>query len=173
MLSRLKSNDSYLCVGKILSPFGVGGLIRVKSFTSPKENIFEFANLFVEENDCVLNLKICGFKNYRDKFLVDFLNIDDRSTASLYTNKLIFIKKECLPSIPEDKFYWGDLKGFKVINGDNFELGKVIDFIETGSKDVMRIMGSREIFIPFVWNHYILKVNDREKTIIVDWEQDW
>ena len=111
MLSRLKSKDSYLCVGKILSPFGVRGLIRVKSFTSPKENIFEFANLFVEENECILNLKICGFKNYRDKFLVDFLNIDDRSIASLYTNKFIFIKKESLPSIPEGKFYWGDLRG--------------------------------------------------------------
>jgi len=65
------------------------------------------------------------------------------------------------------------LTGFKVINENNFELGKVVDFIETGSKDVMRILGSKEIFIPFVWNHYILQVDDKDRTIIVDWEQDW
>ena len=65
------------------------------------------------------------------------------------------------------------MEGYKVINENNIEFGKVMDFIETGSKDVMRILGSKEIFIPFVWNYYVLKVNEKEKTIIVDWEQDW
>lgn len=169
----MRSKGSYIHVGKILSPFGVRGLIRFKSFTSPKENVFGFTSLFIEEKGCLVNLKICGYKNYRNNFLVEFSNIDNRSIASMYTNKFVFIKKESLPSIPEGEFYWADLTGFKVINENNFELGKVVDFIETGSKDVMRILGSKEIFIPFVWNHYILRVDDKDRTIIVDWEQDW
>ncbi len=169
----MKSKDSHICVGKFLSPFGVRGLVRVKSFTSPRENIFGFTNLFVKDNECVENLKVREFRKYRNNFLVNFSNIDNRSIASLYTNKLVFIKRESLPSVPEGEFYWGNLEGYKVINENNIEFGKVMDFIETGSKDVMRILGSKEIFIPFVWNYYVLKVNEKEKTIIVDWEQDW
>ncbi len=169
----MKSKDSYRCVGKILSPFGVRGSLRFKSFTSPKENIFGFSNLVVEEDDCYVNLKVCEFRNYKSIFLVDFLGIENRSAACLYTNKFVFIKKATLPTLSKGEFYWGDLIGFKVVNRKNCELGRVVDFIETGSKDVMRILGSKEIFIPFVWDYYILMVNDTEKIINVDWEQDW
>ena len=169
----MKSKDSFRCVGKILSPFGVRGSLRFKSFTSPKENILRFPNLLIEEDDSFINLTVCEFRNYKSIFLVDFHDIVDRSLASLYTNKFVFIKKEALPFLPKGKFYWEDLIGFKVVNMENRELGRVIDFIETGSKDVMRILGSKEIFIPFVWNRYILMVNDMEKIINVDWEQDW
>ena len=149
------------------------GSLRLRSFTSPKENILGFPNLLIAEEERFVSLKVCEFRNYKAIFLVDFSDIDNRSAASLYTNKLVFINKESLPFLPKGEFYWEDLIGFKVINRENCELGRVVDFIETGSKDVMRILGSKEIYIPFVWNHYILMVNDIEKVINVDWEKDW
>ena len=137
----MKSKDSYRCVGKILSPFGVRGSLRFKSFMSPKENILGFPNLLIEEDDSFVNLKVCEFKNYKSIFLVDFQDIVDRSAASFYTNKFVFIKKEALPFLTKGEFYWEDLIGFKVVNTENCELGRVVDFIESGSKDVMRILG--------------------------------
>ena len=108
----MKSKDSFRCVGKILSPFGVRGSLRFKSFTSPKENILSFPNLLIEEDDSFINLTVCEFRHYKSIFLVDFHDIVDRSAASLYTNKFVFIKKEALPFLPKGEFYCENMLDF-------------------------------------------------------------
>ena len=165
--------DTVICVGKILSPFGIGGLVRLKSYTDPKENIFKFPSLFHQENNDLMPLVVTAFRSYQSIFLVNFSRIENRSLASNFKNKFVFIKKTYLPPTPTGEFYWEDLKGFSVINKNKFEFGKVAEFIETGGKDVMRIVGVEEFFIPFVWDYYILSVNREQKIILVDWDSSW
>ena len=67
--------------------------------------------------------------------------------------------------------YWRDLIGFEVHNEDNLNLGILDSFFETGSNDVMIVIGSNKnrMLIPFINVEVVKKVDLKKKIISVDW----
>ena len=87
-----------------------------------------------------------------------------------FKGREIFIPKSDLPE-REDKFYWNDLIGLKVIIRSSEKiLGKVHSLMETGSNDVLIIKNpnQEDILIPFIMKQVILEVT--KESIYVDWE---
>ena len=165
--------NSFICAGKILTPHGLNGLVRLKSFTNPIENIFKFSSLVLIENEDSILFHVDKFHSYQNIFLVKFDQISDRTIAKQFANKYLFVGKNQLPPLLEGEFYWNELIGYQVNNENKFEFGKVVELIETGGKDVMRIVGYKEFFIPFVLDHYVKDVDKIAKTITVEWEAGW
>ena len=67
--------------------------------------------------------------------------------------------------------------GCKVVTVDGYEMGKVIDLMETGSNDVLVVkanlkdaFGVKERLIPFLDEQVIKKVDLTTGTIEVDWD---
>ena len=165
--------NSFIRAGKILTPHGLSGLVRLRSFTNPIENIFKFSSLVLIENEKSILFHIDKFHSYQNIFLVKFDQISDRTIAKQFANKYLFVGKNQLPPLLEGEFYWNELIGYQVNNENKFEFGKVVELIETGGKDVMRIVGYKEFFIPFVLDHYVKDVDKIAKTITVEWEEGW
>jgi len=67
--------------------------------------------------------------------------------------------------------------GLQVVNVDGYEMGKVIDMMETGSNDVLVVkanlkdaFGVKERLIPFLDEQVIKKVDLATGVIEVDWD---
>jgi 16S rRNA processing protein RimM len=67
--------------------------------------------------------------------------------------------------------------GCQVITTEGYELGKVVDMMETGSNDVLVVkanlkdaFGAQERLIPFLDEQVIKKVDLSTGTIEVDWD---
>ena len=80
-----------------------------------------------------------------------FEGIDSIDKAEKLKTKDLFIKKEDLPSLEEDEFYYHQLMDCTVFNEKDEELGKVVDILETGANLVLRVQnGTSSFLVPFV-----------------------
>jgi 16S rRNA processing protein RimM len=162
-----------LIVGKINGIYGVQGWVKVYSHTDPIENIFSYQPWYLKCKDGqwreveVLNHRV----HMGGKALVAKLEgVDDREVARTLMGCEIAIDRGQLPPA-EDGYYWVDLIGCDVIDQHGKHLGKVVDMIETGSHDVMRIKGDKDQhLIPLVEGHFVTRVDIPNKKIHVDWD---
>ena len=198
------STEELVVVGKIGSPFGVKGWLRVNSFTDPQSNIWDFDSWFLVKNDqlnsfsnnnLINNIKhisnynndinmdnnniyiLSRFQESRNKFLVLFQDIIDRTQASKLTNKSIAIKRSDLPKLTTDQYYWVDLIGAKVYNLSNFLLGCLDHVFATAAHDIMVIKNIEnnkniEYLIPYSLKDTVVKIDLENRIIIVNWKVD-
>lgn len=196
------STEELVVIGKIGSPFGVKGWLRVNSFTDPQSNIWDFDSWFLLKNDQlnhfsnnnlinsakhVSNLnglnandniyRLSRLKESRNKFLVLFQDIIDRTQASKLTNKSIAIKRSDLPKLTTDQYYWVDLIGAKVYNLSNFLLGCLDHVFATAAHDIMVIKNIEnnkniEYLIPYSLSDTVVKIDLENRIIIVNWKVD-
>ena len=72
----------------------------------------------------------------------------------------------------EGSYYWTDLVGLEVVNGQGEILGVVKRMFSNGAHDVMELSGERERLLPWV-PPVVRKVDLQRKRIEVDWQADW
>ncbi len=163
-----------LIVGKINGLYGVQGWVKVYSHTDPIENIFRYQPWWLKCQDGQWHpVKVLRHRTHLGgKALVAQLEgIHDREQARALMGCEIAIDRDQLPPA-EDGYYWADLIGCDVYDQQGAHLGRVVNMIETGAHDVMRIQGNgQQHLIPLVEGHYVTAVDIPGKRIDVDWEQ--
>ena len=165
-------NDKKINIGKIIGLHGIKGWLKILSFTSPPENIFNYQSLIISNEDIEEIFHIENSRKQGKKILIKLDGIDDRTSAESLQQARIHILRADLPELSENTYYWEDLLGFNVFNQNNIKLGLVDSFIETGSNDVLIVKDEmkKNILIPFLINKTIKEVDLENKLIIVDWE---
>ena len=89
--------------------------------------------------------------------IIKLKGVDDRDSANLLTNCEIVVDSSQLPALEDGSYYWKDLMGCQVVTTEGYDLGKVVDMMETGSNDVIVIkanlkdaFGIKERLVPFL-----------------------
>ena len=165
-------NDKKINIGKIIGLHGIKGWLKILSYTSPPENIFNYQSLIISNENMEETFHIENSRKQGKKILIKLDGIDDRTSGESLKESKIQIFRLDLPELSEDTYYWEDLLGFNVFNQNNINLGLVDSFIETGSNDVLVIRNEKKenTLIPFLMNKTIKEVNLETKLIIVEWE---
>jgi len=160
-------------VGSIGAPHGVRGWVRINSFTDPSDNLFTYP-LLLEDGNNWKPITIEKVQPHGTCFVAKLAKIDDRDQAALITNAKIAVKREDLPALDDDEYYWNDIIGLTVYNQDEVNLGQVADFFATGANDVMVVRGEGgEHLIPYVPEMFILEVNLESKQMKVRWDLEF
>lgn len=170
------NKDNFIVVGKIATAFGVKGWVKVISFTQPTENLMTLVPWYLKTHQTWQPLKIEECKPHSDTLVVKLAQCNDRDAAMLLRGKEIAVTREQLPDLEADEYYWTDLEGLNVVTVDGLTLGSVSYIFATGSNDVLVIKDKttkKEIFIPFLLDQFIKKVDLTEKVIEVDWDPDF
>lgn len=168
-----KAEEAYITIGKIGATYGVFGWLKIQSFTEFGASILSYQPWYLSSPPSSTQhrqLEIEDAKPYKNSVIVKFKGIDSPEAARLLTGQQIEIKREQLPTLAKNEYYWSDLEGLTVINKDGTVLGKVIYLIATGSNDVLVVKGKKEIGIPFLLGSVILQVDLEQQQIHVDWE---
>ncbi len=168
-------------VGRVASPYGIKGWVKIQSYTSPPDNLFEYQPLVVDGGG---QLVFEEYKAHGKSHVAKLKGVDDRTQAELFCPKDIYINKDRLPEPAVDEFYWHQLENLKVISefeGERYCLGRVKEVISTGANDVIVVeptdemspsIESRERLIPFV-DSYTGDVDLNTKEMIVFWDPDF
>lgn len=166
-------SDKKINIGKIIGSHGIKGWLKILSFTSPPENIFNYQSLIISNENMEEKFNIENSRKQGKKILIKLDGIDDRTSAETLKESKIHILRLDLPELSKDTYYWEDLLGFDVFNQNNIKLGLVDSLIETGSNDVLVVKNEKKknILIPFLMNKTIKEVNLETKLIIVEWEE--
>ena len=154
-------------------PFGVRGWIHVNSHTDPPENLLAFDRWYVEQvpGGDLVAVEPEVRRHGEGRLVATFEPLRGRDDAQRMTGALVYVAADSLPDLEADEYYWNDLIGLVVVNGEGVTLGRVERLVPTGPNDVLVIRGEGEHFVPFV-GAYVDKVLPGVR-IEVDWRQEW
>ncbi|MEZ5538366.1 MAG: ribosome maturation factor RimM [Pseudomonadales bacterium] len=173
-------------VGKVTSPYGVKGWVKIHSFTDPAENIFQFDQWSLE-HDAATNTRLVTVEEYKQHgkgFVARLKDIKDRTAAEMICQRAIAVEQGELPKLSEGEYYWQQLIGLRVIcnaadSKKSILLGEISDMMETGANDVMVVspcagsVDQRERLLPYVNEVCVLQVDLDNQQMLVDWDPDF
>lgn len=164
-------------LGKLGSAYGIRGWLRVFSSTENVESIFDYQPWFIQQAGQWTVLELESWKYHNQDLVIKIKGVDDRDAANILVNREIVVDESQLPSLDEGDYYWKDLVGCRVVTTSGYDLGKVIELMETGSNDVLVVkanlkdaFGAKERLIPFIDGQVINAVDLSAKVIEVDWD---
>ena len=164
------SQVDIVVVGRLGRTHGVRGCLKVISSTSPPENIFTYHPWYLHRNNRWEKVSIDDALSRTESNIIKLTECKDREHAQQYTGMEIGVERTQLPALPIGEYYWVDLIGFSVINQADVLLGTLMDFLETGSADVMVIQGDKKYLIPYMPDVYVMEIDLEKKIMRVDWD---
>jgi len=160
-----------LVVGRISGLYGVRGWVKVFSETEPHDNILTYNPWYLGAER-----KPQGLAEGRlhGKGLVARLaGCEDRDRAAALVGLEIRIRRDQLPRLGADEFYWADLIGLSVETLEGRPLGRVGRVFATAANDVLVVNGDRERLLPFLWDRVVKDVDFGSGRMRVDWDPEF
>ncbi len=163
---------SVFTIGKVTGVHGLKGFVKVASFAESVSTFSPGTKLLArdqEDNDtCYTVQKASSHK----KGLIVLFKGMDRDAAERLVGYQLCIRRDDLPELAEDTYYWEDLIGLKVTDVTAGYLGEINSVIATGSNDVFVVKeGGRETMIPAL-SGVVRKVDVESNTMVVDLPED-
>ena len=160
-------------MGRLSSPYGIKGWIRVQSYASSPASLCNHAIWWVNVSSHWLSLELKSTRLHQEDLIVKFSGFDDRDRIAKFKGAEFGIERHSLPALERDEYYWHDLIGFSVINTAGESFGVIDHLFDSGAQPVIVTRDAeRERLIPWV-DHIIKRVNPKSRVLTVDWGLDY
>jgi 16S rRNA processing protein RimM len=156
-----------ILVGKVAGAFGVGGEVRITTYTDDPIGLLAHGALKGEEGSIVLTL-ISG-RAVKGALIARAAEVASREAAAALRGVGLYIDRASLPPPDEDEFYLADLIGLIAISPDGAALGRVKALHNFGAGDLLEIEpadGGPTWWAPFT-REAVPEVNIAEGLIVV------
>ncbi|HRK70093.1 MAG TPA: ribosome maturation factor RimM [Micropepsaceae bacterium] len=151
-----------ILVGRITGPHGLGGEVKVQSFTQDPLSIGSYGPLAVrmKADGAVRTLTIARIKRAKDHLIVRFAGISDRNGAEALKGAELFVARAQLPAAGEGEFYLADLEGLAVRDAQGREIGRIQTISDFGGGPILVIATPEggEMMLPFA-DDFIAEIN--------------
>ena len=171
--------NNRICIASIGKPRGLKGEFFINSFCTPKDNLLNYSNFYIQDN-LIEDFKIEYIKKINLKMYAKIFGINDLESIKKFTNLKIFIDKDTLPKIGNNEAYWHELIGMQVIDMESKDLlGVVENLCNFGSNDCLELVPTKKSvdnekrLIPFIVDKYISSIDKEESIIFVYWDKSF
>ena len=155
-------------LGVVGAPFGVRGWIKVRSYTSPPERLFDHRLLQLRLPAGVQSFRLESTGRSGGQLTAKFVGVTDRDQAQALRGVAICVPRSELPRRDDKYYYRADLIGCEVLNLAGQRLGVVQYFLETPAQVLMVVRGESEYWVPAVPQH-LRRVDLGARQVTVDW----
>ena len=172
----MRSSDRKILLGKLGKPHGVKGFLYIHYYGEDPNKLYDYEGLLLDDGTLV---KVDKLLLQKDRVILKFLETNSRNDAEKLRDKELFIKEDSLPVLENNQAYYFELEGLNVKNLDNVDLGRVKEILETNANDVLVIeptkssVDEKERLVPYVKNNVVKEINKTDKTILIDWSEDY
>ena len=167
------TDTDWVIIGRFCKPHGIKGLITVRSFTEPHDNILQYSHWYIQQKGQWLPIKRVHEEITHKHILTRIEGYSEREDVAALTNLDIAVSQKTLPELKSDEHYWHQLIGMTVMHRDGSEFGVVRELLATGSNDVLVVVGNRRYLIPYLPGEVVLEVDTVKQVIIVNWDMDF
>ena len=160
-------------MGRITAPFGVRGWLKLRPLTETTASLLAYRKWWVgRDADWQLHDVAEARLHAGDALVARLTGFESRDAASTLRGAEVAVPRSALPPAPPGQYYWADLLGSRVVNGQSQELGRVVRILQTGANDVLVVNGERERLIPFI-GEVIAGMDAAEGVLRVNWGADY
>ena len=157
--------EDYYYLGKIVRLHGYDGMVSAYFDTDEPGEYEELKMVFLKINNVPVPFFIRSINMLNNKALIRFEDVNTPEIAERLVQKEIYLPLSELPELRGNKFYYYEIKGFKVIDEKSGEIGKVGQVLEYPNQALMQVMHhDTEVLIP-VSDDIILNVDRKKKEI--------
>ena len=160
-------------LGRIAGVFGVRGWVKVFSHTEPRDGILTYSLWSIGEEGGWRERRLLDGKPHGKGIVALLEGYGDRDQAAALIGRDIAVRRDRLPRLEQDDYYWSDLEGVRVQTLEGVELGVISHLFDTGANDVMVVKGERERLIPYLWEQVVKQVDLKAGRMLVDWDPDF
>ena len=145
---------TYYNVGKIVNTQGLQGEMRVLSVTDFADERFKkgsHLSLFDDKDRFVMDVEIASHRKMKNFDIIKFKGMYHINDIEKYKNHTLKIAEEDLSDLDEGEFYYHEIIGLDVYEGDQF-LGKIKEILQPGANDVWVVSrkGKRDLLLPYI-----------------------
>ena len=142
--------DDLICVGAIGGAYGVRGEVRVKSFCAEPEDIETYSPLTSE--DGMRSFTLALIRPMKNGFVARIAEVASKEQADALKGTQLFARRDQLPSLPDDEYYYTDLVGLEVFDTGGTSLGHVKSVQNHGASDLLEVHSpgaTATVLLPF------------------------
>lgn len=172
-----QADKAIAVLGKTRTAVGLGGWVKVQSYTDPPDNILDYATWQLHHSDGWRPLKVQQGRMTNQGVQVQFVGITDRTAAEALRNLDIGVFRRELPPTAPGEYYWDDLLGLDGYTSKGESLGKLDHFLETPAHPLMVFRardegGTVDNLVPATKGR-IVEVDFAAGRLTLDWTLDW
>lgn len=148
--SPMVGEPEYLVVGLLRRPHGVKGEMLMDVHTDFPERLKSGMTVFI--GDGYQPMVIASRRPHAAGMLVRFRGIKTPEEAGQYRSTWVYVPAADRPALPEGEFYHHQLIGLDVVTDEGYDLGTLVDILETGANDVyvVRDVDGNEVLLPAI-----------------------
>ena len=125
----------WVAVGRATRAHGIHGEVAVLSLTDVSDRFEKGSRVFVGE-DGTRPLTVAGSRPHRDRVLVRFEEVPDRTAAEALAGAYLFVPADSSPALPDGEFWPHEILGAEVRLESGRALGRVAEIVRTQANDV-------------------------------------
>lgn len=175
----LNSIEKVVVLGRIVGAFGVGGWVKVESFTEPPQNILRYPVWQLAFNGATQTRKHLEGRVTAKGVQVRIEGIADRTEAERWRGAEIGVARSELPPLKKGEYYWDDLIGLQARSPDGVVLGNIVDIRAMPAHPVLLIRGQAgpsakpvEHWVPLA-PQFLKSVDLEQRVATLEWYPDW
>ncbi|GEM_PF-2003494 len=162
----------HVIIGIITGTHGVNGEVEVKTYSHFKHARYQRGNvLYARKRTGRIPLTVVTHKEKKGRDVLGFEEIDSLEEASTFKNVDLEIPREAREALEEDAYYYDELIGFDVYQGD-IHKGRIKNVFEVPQGAMLRVArdGRKDALVPFL-KAYVEHVDQtRRRVDLVDLE---
>lgn len=137
-------------VGALMGAHGVGGDVKVRSFTEVPDDVFAYGPLLDESGNQVLDAK--AVRAAKDHFIATPREARTREEWMAMKGQRLHVPRDALPDTDGDEVYIEELVGLRALGSDGGRLGRIRSVQNYGAGDLLEISpesGGKNVLVPF------------------------
>ena len=157
----ISQGPSHFTVGVIGRAVGLKGEVEVAVTSDAPDRFAPGSQLIAGTRLLVVR----STRTQRDRMIVTFEGIDDRTRAEALRGAELMIPSEVARDLDADEYWDHDLIGCVVETLEGEEVGRVTDVLHQPSSSILVVRGEREHLVPLI-RHVIRSVEPRKRITI-------
>jgi 16S rRNA processing protein RimM len=157
-----------ICVARIGAPHGVGGAVKLWTFTEDPLAVKRYGPLMTE--DGARQFEVMDAREAKGHLVATLKGIATREEAEKLNGLELYIAREKLPATDDDEYYHADLIGLAAVSSANEPLGRVIAIHNFGAGDIIEIAppeGAQTMLLPFT-NAVVPTVDLKSGRVVIE-----
>ncbi len=157
-------SDKYVLLGKVTRAHGLGGDVKIFSFSGQPENFSGYKKVVLVDTAGNLSrpLVVEKFRTQGKTVVVRLASINNRELAEKIEGQGVLLAKSLLPETGEGEYYWYQYEGKLVVDQSGLTIGRITSLFNNGAQDILVVQsGNREILIPVTKSIIVKETNEQ------------